>query len=81
MTAPGNDAARPAHGIDPDAINGPQTGPEQADHFRDQPPRVSSTEAGLSNFEQNYPDGCAPTSGPRPENRPVPPSTPTRSDT
>lgn len=67
MNTTGNSAARPAHGVDPDAINGPETGQEQADHFRDEPPRVSSTEAGLSNYEQNYPDGVAPNSGPRPE--------------
>ena len=50
-----------------DAINGPadqgqERGPDQ---FSDLDNPLSSTDHGLSNYEQNYPDGTRPVSGPQ----------------
>lgn len=52
-----------------DAINGPadqgqQGGPDQFSEL-DNP--ISSTDHGFSNYEQNYPDGTEPVSGPQDE--------------
>lgn len=57
-----------------DAINGPADqgqdgGPDQ---FAELDNPISSTDHGLSNYEQNYPDGTQPVSGPQDEAASVP---------
>lgn len=48
----------------------PRKGPDEPDKFDDVDNPVSSTDHGLSNYDENYPDGTVPSSGPQAPIRP-----------